>query len=70
MSCNIDIGTGVCDGDRSCVSIEFNPCSVHGCGGKKCGDECLQGDIQGVCDAEEICQFGGDVNCGKLNFLS
>ena len=69
MSCNIDTdfgeSLGVCDGEGSCLSIEFNPCSIHGCGGKKCGDECLQGDIVGVCDAKQICQFGGDVICGK-----
>ena len=56
---NTDFGNsmGVCDGEKSCVSMEMNPCSVHGCGGKKCGDECLLGDMVGVCDAEETCQF-------------
>ena len=61
-----DFGSpGVCDGHGYCVSGEMNPCAVHGCGGKSCGDECLQGDIMGLCDENGICEFNpGNLNCG------
>ena len=56
--CNISpFSQGVCDGDGFCVSQEMNPCAVHGCNGKKCGDDCLSGDIRGVCNADGECDF-------------
>ena len=58
---------GVCDGKGSCVSLESNPCSVHGCDKKLCGDECLSGDIKGWCDANGECKFSRRyIKCGKL----
>ena len=62
---------GVCDGDGYCVSPEFNPCSVHGCGGKECGDECLLGDILGVCNADGECDFdvGSVLDSGQCGIL-
>ena len=41
----------MCDGNGFCVNGETNPCAVHGCDGKKCGDRCLRdGDIMGFCN--------------------
>ena len=49
---------GVCDGNGVCVSRFSNPCEVHGCDGKKCGDECLRdGDIMGFCDKDLYCDY-------------
>lgn len=55
---------GVCDGKGFCTDPIMNPCSDHGCEGRKCGDECLLGDITGLCDLRGICQFS-KVFCGK-----
>ena len=62
----------MCDGDGYCVNPEENPCTRQGCGGKECGDECLLGDILGVCNANGECD--SDVNsvirsgqCGMFN---
>ena len=51
----------------------MNPCDVHGCEGKKCGEDCLLGDIMGVCNKNGECDF--DVSgvtssgqCGIFNF--
>ena len=48
---------GVCDGYGLCVNAEENPCEQHGCEGKSCGEECLQGDVVGVCDIYGECNF-------------
>ena len=48
---------GICDGQGACVSPIENPCSVHGCGGKQCGERCLEGDIAGFCDSQGTCNF-------------
>ena len=49
-----------------CVNILENPFAVHGCEGKKCGDECLMGDIMGKCDASGHCEFEiHNVDCGR-----
>merc|ERR1712180_137249 len=34
---------GICDGNDYCTDPLFNPCSHHGCGCLRSGDECLQG---------------------------
>jgi len=59
----LGMGGGICDGKGSCVSPMINPCSVHGCDGKKCGDDCLMGDIMGWCDHRGTCDFA-PVECG------
>ena len=46
---------GICNGKGRCVSVLENPCSVHGCEGKLCGERCLMGDIQGWCDSKGEC---------------
>jgi len=48
---------GICDGEGWCVSVLENPCEVHGCEGKRCGEECLMGDIMGNCNKEGQCDF-------------
>ena len=48
---------GICDGQGACVSPIENPCSVHGCGAKQCGERCLEGDIAGFCDSQGACNF-------------
>ena len=55
----------MCDKQGKCVDINKNPCVDHGCKGKKCGDECLMGDIVGKCNANGDCEFGKIVDCGK-----
>ena len=45
---------GICNGNGRCVDVIENPCEVQGCEGKKCGEDCLSGDILGVCDASGI----------------
>ena len=55
----------MCNKQERGVGIEENPCSVHGCKGKKCGDECFMGDITGICDASGDCKFEEKVNCGR-----
>ena len=47
---------GICNGNGRCVDVIENPCEVQGCEGKKCGEDCLSGDILGVCDASGICE--------------
>ena len=47
----------MCDGNGFCVNGETNPCAAHGCDGKKCGDECLSGDIMGFCDKDLYCDY-------------
>ena len=71
QDCGEPCGQGICNGEGICVSPEENPCVVHGCKGKNCGDSCIQGDIAGVCDSNENCEF--DVNsviCGTSIFIS
>ena len=59
--CGESCGTyGICNGDGFCTSAEFNPCSVHGCGGKNCGDNCLSGDLAGICNKDGECIFDID----------
>ena len=49
---------GKCDGNGFCAHAETNPCAVHGCDGKKCGDVCLrEGDIMGFCDKHLNCDY-------------
>ena len=44
-----------------------NPCAIHGCDGKKCGDACLKGDVQGWCNSDGTCDpFAGKPICGKF----
>ena len=59
------MGPKICDGKGRCVSPEMNPCAVHGCKGKDCGDSCLMGDIMGWCDATGDCSFAQETRCGK-----
>ena len=59
---------GVCNGNGQCVSPELNPCSQHGCDGKKCGDNCLMGDIMGWCDHRGTCEFA-PVRCGNNDII-
>ena len=59
------MGPKICDGKGNCVSPEMNPCAVHGCEGKDCGDSCLMGDIMGWCDATGECSFAQEPQCGK-----
>ena len=53
---------GVCDGYGYCVNSEENLCTVpeNPCDSKECGDECLLGDILGVCNAIGECDSGVD----------
>ena len=60
------MGFSVCNGEGLCVSAELNPCAVHGCEGKGCGEECLMGDIMGWCDAAGNCEYSPDVECGNI----
>ena len=60
----IEQGGGICDGKGNCVSPRINPCSQHGCDGKKCGEDCLMGDIMGWCDHRGTCDFS-TVKCGN-----
>jgi len=60
----IEQGGGICDGKGSCVSPRINPCAQHGCDGKKCGEDCLMGDIMGWCDHRGTCDFS-PVKCGN-----
>merc|ERR1711962_755861 len=61
--CNMTV-SGVCDGKGFCVSPLENPCVQHGCGGKQCGEECIQGDIIGTCDSDGDCRLdGGNISC-------
>ena len=60
----IEQGSGICDGKGNCVSPRINPCAQHGCDGKKCGDNCLMGDIMGWCDHRGTCDFS-PVKCRK-----
>jgi len=61
---------GVCDGNGVCVSRFSNPCEVHGCDGKKCGDECLRdGDIMGFCDKDLYCDYNRKP-CEEANFTN
>ena len=60
--------SGICDGNGGCVHPLMNPCSVHGCEGKKCGDDCLSDDIVGWCDAKGNCDFQNhDPDCGGMS---
>ena len=59
---------GICDGEGHCVHPMINPCSQHGCDGKKCGDDCLMGDIMGWCDHRGTCDFS-PVKCGNYGEL-
>ena len=59
------MGPKICDGKGHCVSPEMNPCAVHGCEGKVCGDSCLMGDILGWCEATGECSFDQEPRCGK-----
>ena len=61
-TCGQPCSEGICDGNGRCASPEENPCTVHGCEGKKCGESCLNGDIMGACDASGKCASKG-VNC-------
>ena len=66
--CNAEfegMGPKICDGKGSCVSPEMNPCAVHGCEGKVCGDSCLMGDILGWCEATGECSFDQEPRCRK-----
>merc|ERR1719204_3057197 len=57
----------ICDGKGKCVDVLTNPCIEHGCEGKKCGDECIEGDMKGVCDRSGKCaQFVGPPNCEEF----
>ena len=64
------MGGGICDGNGRCVEPLMNPCSVHGCEGKACGEECLMGDIMGWCDARGDCGFSPDVECSKIFIIN
>ena len=45
----------------------MNPCAVHGCDGKKCGDSCLSGDLMGTCNADGECDYeSSSVDCGNF----
>ena len=60
------MGPGVCDRNGRCVSAMLNPCSIHGCEDKDCGEMCIMGDIAGWCDARGKCSFSPDTTkCGK-----
>ena len=60
------IAYGICNGYGWCTDPIMNPCSVHGCRGKNCGDECLSGDVMGVCDATGNCEFNYNPDCGGM----
>ena len=60
------MGPSICDGKGSCVAAELNPCEVHGCEGKNCGQKCLMGDMRGWCDATGNCGFKRDVKCSNI----
>ena len=61
------IENGVCNRNGSCVSPETNPCEIHGCDKKRCGETCLMGDIMGWCNSKGDCEFTRDnIKCGKL----
>ena len=64
---NLKQEIGVCDGIGHCRHLMENPCAVHGCDEKKCGEVCLNGDIQGWCDNEGKCEpsFMKPV-CGRI----
>merc|ERR1712080_765955 len=56
--CGIMCGNAMmCNGKGQCVSAEMNPCEEHGCDEKECGDECLSGDIMGVCNMKGECDY-------------
>ena len=66
--CGEPCSLGVCDGNGRCADALTNPCAVQGCKGKKCGEECLEGDVLGNCDAFGNCEFDiGAVQC-QSNF--
>ena len=54
-TCGEACSTGICDGDGTCVDPIETPCSVYGCDGLKCGDDCLSADIVGVCNIAGEC---------------
>ena len=57
----------MCDGHGFCVPGDMNPCAVHGCDGKKCGDSCLSGDLMGTCNADGECDYeSSSVDCGNF----
>ena len=59
-------GYSVCNGKGQCVAGELNPCEQHGCDGKKCGENCLMGDIMGWCDHRGTCDYiQENVKCGN-----
>ena len=55
----------MCNKQERCVSVEENPCLVHGCKGKECGDNCLMGDIMGYCNASGHCRSVKSDDCGR-----
>ena len=63
--CRPGFGAGICDNEtESCVSAFYNPCAVHGCEGKMCGEKCLMGDLMNECDANGDC-IGRNHVCPK-----
>ena len=57
---------GRCDKHEQCVDELLYPCAFHGCAGKKCGEDCLMGDIMGFCDSDENCMYHpSDIDCGN-----
>ena len=51
------VNQGVCDGKGFCVDVITNPCLDHGCDKKRCGQQCVLGDIAGICDSNGKCEF-------------
>ena len=67
-TCGLPCSEGICDGNGRCASPEENPCMVHGCEGKECGESCLSGDTMGACDASGKCSLNG-VLCPGNHYL-
>ena len=69
-TCGQPCSKGICNGNGWCVSVLENPCAVHGCEGKKCGQGCLMGDILGTCDASGNCKSSTwDIHCPGNRYL-
>ena len=57
----------MCDNEGYCVSPEMNPCAMHECNEKECGDSCLIGDIIGACNKDGECEIDiSSIDCGNF----
>ena len=57
----------MCDNEGYCVTPETNPCAVHDCNEKECGDLCSTGDINGACNTDGECDIDiSSINCGNF----